>query len=135
MCGESSSDNRVAAAGDCSYKTCAGSGLFPAVAVPVVCQGKLRCRLSLFRLFLNVRDGFLVMLFRDEHVERWNYEQSEDRSNGHAANQDKTNGISRGRAGTGDESQWEVASDGRDARHHNRPQTNSGGFCDCGQFV
>ena len=90
MCGESSSDNRVAATGDCGYKTGAGSGLFPAVAVPVACQGKLWCKLSLFRLFLNVRDGFLVMLFGDEHVERWNNEQSEDRSDRHASDQDQT---------------------------------------------
>src|SRR5207249_966642 len=63
------------------------SGLFP--AVPVACHCVLRRELSLFRFFLNVRHSFLVMLFGDEHVERWNDEEREDCSDSHPANQDQ----------------------------------------------
>ena len=70
------------------------------------------------------------MLFRDEHVERRDNEQGEDRSNRHSANQHKTDGISRGRAGAGDQGERKVTGDGCDAGHHDRAQTNPGGLRD-----
>ena len=70
------------------------------------------------------------MLFRDQHVERWNDEEREDRSDRHATDQDQTDRISRGSAGPGHESERKVTGDGGDARHHDRAQTNARGLGD-----
>src|SRR2546423_6828825 len=102
-----------------------GSGLLPAVAIAVLCHGVLGREFRLHRFFLSFGQRFLFMLFGDEHVERWNNEKSEDRSNSHAAHQHQTDGISCGRARTRYQRQRKMAGHGRDARHHDRAQTNA----------
>ena len=75
------------------------------------------------------------MLFRDQHVKRWHDKQSENRSDSHPANENETDGISRGRAGARDESQRKMAGDGGNACHHDRPQTDPRGLCHRGKFT
>ena len=60
--------------------------------------------------------------------------KSEDRSDRHSADQHETDGISRGRAGTGHQRERKVTGDGRDAGHHDRAQTNPRGLRDGGEF-
>ena len=74
------------------------------------------------------------MLLRDEHVKRRHNEQSEDRSDRHTADEHKTDRISRRSAGAGHERKRKVTGDSRDARHHDRTQTNARCLRDRSQF-
>src|ERR1700750_2832523 len=104
------------------------SGLLPAVPVSVWRQRVFRNKLGLFRRFLVLGQRFLVMFLGDEHVKRGNDEESKERSDRHAANQYKTDGISRGRTGTGYEREREVTGHSGNTCHHDGAQANSGGF-------
>ena len=77
---------------------------------------------------------FLVMLFRDQHVERRHDEKSEDRSDGHSADEHQTDRISRRRAGAGDQGQRKVTGHGGDTGHHDRAQTDPRRLRDRGEF-
>ncbi len=74
------------------------------------------------------------MLFCDQHVERRHNEQSKNRSDGHATDEHKTDRVSRRCASASNECQRKVTGDGRDARHHDRAQTNAGRLRDGGKF-
>src|SRR5881227_4482987 len=81
------------------------SRLFPAVAVPIRRERRFHFRrkicLFAFTFPACVHERFFVMLFRDEHVERWHNEQRENRSDSHSANKDKTDRISCRSTGAG----------------------------------
>src|SRR5437762_14119627 len=72
----------------------ARSSLLPAVAVAIRCARGcvLWDKIDIFSpcFFFAFSQRFFVMLFRDEHVKRWHDEQGKDRSDGHAANEHKT---------------------------------------------
>src|SRR5882757_1106651 len=74
------------------------------------------------------------MLLRDEHVQRRHNEQSENRSDSHSADKNKTDRISGSRARTGHEREWKVTRDSCNARHHDRTQTNARSLRDGSQF-
>src|SRR5437773_1276288 len=113
-----------------------GSGFLPTIAVVVWCKRwrVLRRKIDIFGDALQVRlhQRFFVMLFRDEHVKRWNNEQSENRSDCHSADEHKTDRISCRSACAGHEREWKVTGDSCDARHHDRTQTNARGLGDSG---
>src|SRR5260370_18157226 len=103
------------------------SRFLPAVAIVVWRQRwrVLRCEIDIFGEALQVRfhQRFFVMLFCNEHVKRWNNEQSENRSDCHSANEHKTDRISRRGAVAGHERERKVTGDSCDARHPDRTQT------------
>src|ERR1043166_346821 len=70
------------------------SGLFPAVAVSVAGERGREVRSKIDVLCdvfdVGVHQRFLVMLLRDEHVERWDDEECEDRPNRHSADEHET---------------------------------------------
>jgi len=85
----------------------ASSALFPAVPVAVSIRRESGCifgnKIDIFarRFFFGFAQRFFVVLLGNEHVKRWHDEQRENGSDGHATDEDKTDRISRGRAGAG----------------------------------
>src|SRR5206468_12377120 len=80
-----------------------GSRLLPPVTVSIWRKRRrhFRRKIEIFGVVnVRVHQRFLVMLFGEQHVERRNDEQREDGTNAHPANENETNGISRGGAGT-----------------------------------
>src|SRR5213592_541159 len=69
--------------------------LFPAVAIVIWRERRrvLRNKIDTFcgRFFFSFGQRFFVMLLGNEHVERRNDKESEDRSDRHAADEHKTN--------------------------------------------
>ena len=84
--------------------------------------GQTRMALLDHRLGLALRP----VVLRDEDVERGDDEEREQRSDGHAADEDDADRVSRDRARAGDEREREVSRDGRDGRHQDRTKARRG---------
>src|SRR6266487_4565732 len=71
-----------------------GSSLLPAVAVAVRHERRLEFRrqIDIFRCAFpaDIHQRFFMMLFRDQHVERRNNKEREDRPDSHPTDEDET---------------------------------------------
>src|SRR5882762_6250299 len=71
-----------------------GSSLLPGVAVSVWHERRLQFRrkIDIFRCVFpaDIHQRFFMMLFRDQHVERRNDKEREDRSDSHATDKHET---------------------------------------------
>src|SRR5438876_7808292 len=114
------------------------SRLFPTVAVSIRRERRFHFRrkicLFAFTFPAYVHERFFVMLFCDEHVKRRHNEQSENRSDSHSANKNKTDRISGRSARTGHQRKRKVTGDRGNARHHDGTQTNARGLRDGSKF-